>query len=47
LISSKFEDIVPIYLKQIVIDAAHNRFNPEIIMSRERDILITLEYSLH
>ncbi|CDW80095.1 UNKNOWN [Stylonychia lemnae] len=47
LVSSKFEDIVPIYMRQILVDAAHGKFTPDQIMTRERDILITLDYCFH
>ncbi|CDW85550.1 n-terminal domain containing protein [Stylonychia lemnae] len=46
-IASKFEDVIPIYLHQILIEAAHSKFTQEQILSMELDILTTLDFKIH
>ena len=46
LISSKLEDIIPIYMKEIVTDAGHEKFTKDDILETERIILQTLEFKV-
>lgn len=45
-ISSKYEDIVPIRMKQIIEDAGHLKFNLNQILKMERLILMNLDFNL-
>ena len=47
LVSSKINDIVPIFLKDIVDSAAHGAFTYDIIKSAEYEILKTLQFKLN
>eukprot|EP00347_Sterkiella_histriomuscorum_P000719 403374769 len=45
-ISSKFEDVIPIYMTQILNDAAHKKFTRDQILIREKQILSTLDFNI-
>lgn len=46
-IASKFEDIRPIRLRQILVDAGHEKFSKEEVLAMEQEIIRTLEYHLN
>lgn len=46
LISSKYNDVYPIKLDSLVKDAGHNKFEKEVIIIAEQNILRTLGYNL-
>ena len=46
-LASKFEDVIPIHMHQILNDAGHNKYSLHEIVEWERDILKTLEYKIH
>lgn len=43
-IASKMEDSIPIFMNELIKDAAHDKFTIENIRETEMDILRTLEY---
>ncbi|CDW78948.1 UNKNOWN [Stylonychia lemnae] len=45
-ISSKYEDVIPIFMSQILKDAGHNRFKQQDILQRERDVLQALGFKI-
>mmetsp|Transcript_33608 Transcript_33608/g.44317 ORF Transcript_33608/g.44317 Transcript_33608/m.44317 type:complete len:95 (-) Transcript_33608:483-767(-) len=45
-IASKYEDIVPLFMKTLVTRIGHNRFTKDEILSQERDILSTLRFRM-
>lgn len=46
-ISSKFEDVYPIRMSQILNDAAHGKFSKSQVLEKELEILKTMEYKIH
>ncbi|CDW84539.1 n-terminal domain containing protein [Stylonychia lemnae] len=46
LISSKYEDIYPIRMQQILKDAGHNKFQQSEILDQERDLLQSLQFKV-
>ena len=47
LISSKYEDVIPIKLYQVVRNAGHDRHSKQEILEVERDILRKLKFQIH
>ncbi len=45
-IASKYEDIVPIFMKQILDDVGHFKFTRTHILSMEREMLCTLGFKI-
>eukprot|EP00347_Sterkiella_histriomuscorum_P014574 403360361 len=45
-ISSKFEDVIPIYMSQILLEIAHGKFTRSEVMDMEYDILKTLGFKI-
>jgi hypothetical protein len=45
-ISSKFEDVIPIHMAQILKDAGHSKFIRDDIILMERNILIALGFKI-
>lgn len=46
LLSSKYEDVIPIHMSQILKDAGHNKFTRDQILKRERDLLLALTFKI-
>ncbi|CDW72840.1 UNKNOWN [Stylonychia lemnae] len=46
-LSSKYEDVHPISMEQILFEAAHGKFDKQDIIERELDVLQTLDFKLH
>lgn len=46
-IASKQEDVIPIQINQILIDAAHGKYEHSQILETELDILQTLGFKIH
>jgi Cyclin, N-terminal domain len=45
-ISSKFEDVIPIYMSQVLLEIAHGKFSRSEVMDREFDILKTISFKI-
>ena len=45
-LSSKFEDVIPIHMHQVIEDAGHKKFKLEDILAMETDILKTLSFTI-
>ena len=45
-IASKYEDVVPIFMKQILDDVGHFKFNRTHILSMEREMLSALGFKV-
>eukprot|EP00347_Sterkiella_histriomuscorum_P000316 403376348 len=46
-IASKYEDVHPILMRQILNEAAHGKYQKSQILQQEQDILQTLEFKVH
>ncbi|CDW89235.1 UNKNOWN [Stylonychia lemnae] len=46
LLATKFEDVIPIHMNQILRDAGHNKFKQSDILNREIDVLLTLGFKV-
>ena len=44
LLSSKLEDVKPIYMSQVVADAGHNKFSKALVLEKEMEIFEALEF---
>ncbi|CDW72307.1 UNKNOWN [Stylonychia lemnae] len=46
-ISSKLEDVIPIFLDQLIKEAGHNKFQKHQVLLKEREILRVLDFKLY
>lgn len=45
-VSSKFEDVIPIHMDQILKDAGHGKFGLKEVVEMEKDIFMTLSFKV-
>lgn len=45
-IASKFEDVIPLFMKTMIIRVSHGRLTERQILSAERELLTTLKWKL-
>eukprot|EP00347_Sterkiella_histriomuscorum_P024362 403331384 len=46
-LSSKYEDVIPIHMSQILRDAGHNKYDRIDVLTKEKEILTVLKFNIH
>ena len=45
-ISSKYEDVIPIFMQQLVSEACHGKYEASVIVEQEKKILQSLNFKI-